>query len=412
MDKIGLENYDELEMARMQAILQNQKGKKAVHFRDFFPELQLESPFTSPNLSPFWICLPFYKTQILYVYPFETPEVLQRVHNVSVGQLMSLKEQGKIEFILAGPPEQYAGLSYLDPVLELKPPSYTYRATLYFTLLHSSEWTRECLQEAETLFLGKLEATHKRLGIATPLSAFERSVIGAYLNMKGLGFVRLADAIKQIVSSDANVAAAYLEIYHDLLCSPIMACLGGCHSTTSSYLQVAADVARASGAVLPVGEMDEGGAFPIEVGRILCDRYQLVRPTTLGQALEVYPAYEEARLALKALSDYVRHKSIGKLIPAAEAVKGAFEEVRKVYGKKRKYEFGFQVTGVVGAAASALSGGLIGFLSALGFGLLTTPIATPVAEMLAKLGHPSNVISIYDFDARVTAKWVSTKTCS
>ena len=138
---------------------------------------------------------------------------------------------------------------------------------------------------------------------------------------------------------------------------------------------------------------------------MLIERYSLIRPKTLSEALEIYPDYEEARQALKALMEYVENNKPEGINSAAKTVAQAFNEIYKVKCRKKKYETAFQVTGVVGAAALALTGQVAGFLGAIGFGLTGSALAAPLAESIAKLNAPSSVTTLYDFTGKLSEKW-------
>lgn len=405
MNEKEIQEYEELEWSVITEIKNRLGARTDATFREWFPELQLRPPYTSLNLHPFWIGLPYYRTLIFHVYPFESEEILQRAHGVTVANLLALRDEGKVQFILAGPPSAYRGLDYLNPILRTRPPAYSFRNAVFFMETNGAETWKEWHDEGKAVFLSKLDSLRKKLGVSTPTPAFEGSVIGAWLNLRGMGLHSLAEAIKEVSLHNVESAAIYLEVYHDLLCAPRISALGGCATSNAHYLSIAASVASSVGAELPPTHQDYAGGFPIEAGRLLAERYHLVRPRTLSEAIEIYPDYGEARAALQSLADYVRVGRVDLVVDAAGAVSRAFEEVHRLKRSIKTLEMAFQVTSVVGSAAAGLTGGGVGLLAALGFGLLGTAAASTAAETLAKLTTSNSIVSLYDFDGSVTQKW-------
>lgn len=402
MKKRQLEALAELEWDRLAAIHENLQGRSHTRFRDWYPELKLEQPYTSLNLHPFWIGLPYYKSLLFELYPFATEDILEGAHGVTARGLLSLQEQGKVHIILAGPHSIYEGLDYLDPVLAAHPPVYTYRNLAFHAHRHGTKQLAAWTDEARSLFSGKLERLRLQLGVSTDERAFEGSMAGAWINVRAMGLSDLADAIKNVAGKHVEVAATYLEVYHELLCAPQTSSLGGCHSSNSTYLSIA----KRGGYTAGMEADDFPHGFPFEAGRMLAERYKLVRPRTLSDALEIYPDYEEARSALKSLAEYVAAAgSSSTVIDTSVRVAKAFEDVHKVKHRIKKFETAFQVTSVVGAAAAGLAGGGPGLLAGLGFGLLGTSVASPGAQALGRLTAPSSVVSLYDFDGSVSEKW-------
>lgn len=406
LDRRQINKYEEFELARVNDLHMTYRGRNGLNIRDFFPELKLPKPYTRLNLHPFWVGLPFYRTQIFDIYPFESETVLQGAHGTSVQQLLSLHDDGKIEFALSGPPYGYLGLDYLKPILDLHPPSYPYRMMAFLDSLHGEGSTRKWMEEGRGIFGEKLDSLRKRIGVVTSSQAFEGSVIGAWVNMKGLGLNGLVNSILRIAAHDISAAAVWLEIYHDILCAPVTTCLGGSHTTNGSYLLTFGGLTCTTSA--HTGDLHSTGAFPLEVGKLLAERYELVRPRSLSQALDVYPDFEEARAALQAATDLVRSGSDEvNETNATEALSRAFRDLQEIHRRKKSYQTLFQVLAVTGAAATGTAGNAIGLIGALGFGLLGTNVAETIAEPLARIGMPKNILTLYDFEGKVSKEWTS-----
>jgi len=405
MDERELRAYEEQEQHNVAKILYELEGDRPFTIRDFFPELHLFPPYTRLNLHPFWIGLPFYKTQIFDIYPFPSEQILQRTHGVTVKQLLLLQQEGKIQIILAGPPRGFQGLDYLDPILRLRPPTYTYRLSAFVAKLHGFEALTNWEEEGKELFWGKLENLRKAVRVSTDQPAFEGSVIGAWINLRALGLNSLAETIKFVASKDPFTAGLYLDIFHELICAPITTCIRGCHSIPSDYMDSVLFLARQSGFCFDRIEDDFVGGFPSEIGRLLIERFRLIRPRTLSEALEIYPEYDEARQALKALQEYVEDNKTERISSVAKTVSNAFDEVYKIKSRKKKFEKAFQVLGIVGAASLGLTGKVEGFLGAIGFGLMGSTLGSPLSDCISKLNAPSSIVTLYDFVGKFTEKW-------
>jgi len=237
MNERELISYEEQERHTAERILHKLQGEKYFTIRDFFEELHLSPPYTRLNLHPFWIGLPFYKTHIFTIYPFAKEDILQKAHGVTVRQLLSLQDDGKIQIILAGPPIGYVGLDYLDPILRLRPPSYTHRLSAFVTRLHGPEALNEWGTEGRELFWGKLEKLRRTIGVSTDQPAFEGSAIGAWVNLRALGLTSLAEEIRLVAAKDPNAAGLFVDLFHELICAPITTCLRGCHSVPLEYMK-------------------------------------------------------------------------------------------------------------------------------------------------------------------------------
>jgi len=405
MDERELRRYDEEEQHRVAEILYELEHVKHFTIRDFFKELFLSPPYTRLNIHPFWLGLPFYKTQIFDIYPFPSEQVLLRAHGVTVNQLLSLQDEGKIQIILAGAPLYYKDLKYLDPILRLNPPSYTYRLSAFIAKSHSYEAFSEWHAEGKRLFWGKLEKLRKAVKVSTDQNAFEGSVIGAWVNLNALGLNSLAEVIKFVALKDPFTAGMALDIFHELLCAPTTTCIRGCHSIPAEYVKAAAHFIRKSDLNLDDVKNNFKGGFPSEIGKVFIERYRLIRPKTFSEALEIYPDYKEARSALKALVNCVENKKAEGINYLTQAISNIFEDVFKIKSKKKTFEKVFQVTGVVGAASLSLTQSVEGFLGGIGFGLVGSVLSSSLAESVAKLNVPSSIVTLYDFEGKLTEKW-------
>ena len=405
MQEKELMTYEEQEQERVASLLYELEGVKYFTIRDFFKELRLSSPYTRLNIHPFWIGLPFYKTLIFDLHPFQSEQILLQGQGVTVNQLLSLQEEGKIQIILSGPPKIYQGLDYLDPILRLNPPSYSYRLSAYVSRLHGFDTLEDWRAEGAEIFGGKLGKLFNDSKVATEQDYFEKTFISAWVNVRALNLHSVAEAIKLAATRNPYAAGVYLELFHEMACAPITTCLKGCHSIPADYIDAATFYLRNQNCDLNGIKKYFKNEFNQEIGRLLIDRYRLIRPRTLSNALEVYPDYNEARLALKALSEFVEENSPDHVDSAAKAVSKAFEDVYKIKSRKKKFETAFQVTGIVGSASLGLTGNVTGLLGAIGFGLLGAVLAPSIAETVSKLNISNSVVTLYDFDGKVTDKW-------
>lgn len=305
--------------------------------------------------------------------------------------------------VLGGNPILYSGLDYLDPILELKPPVYSYRIPSYLELLVNHEDLKQFQDEAVYLFSGKMNNFKKKIGAKTPTWAFEKSQMTAYTHLRSLGYDSITDEIMIQNALNFDISAWMTEVYHDLLCAPITVSLDGSHLITKTYLTSALQMNSSFGFSSPAP--NNRLVFPFEAGKCLTERYHLVRPNNITHALDIFPDNHKARSALKALDQYVEDKSKDKIIDCARTLESAFKEVQEIKLKGERFETSLQIIGITGTTFSALFRGCPGILGALGFGLLSTKVAKPLGTRLAKITKSDHVIVLYEFEKFVKEKW-------
>jgi len=401
--------YKERERQRASDLLARAEKSPKIAILDFYPEYNwlndtlysadLPTRFSAidPRLRtiPVWVTLPFSGVIVVGLEPWADRDIFRECYGLEVEQFVDLIDKKKLAVRLNNPLEFYDGLHYLDPILEKNPPSLARNEAFSIALLGQQRLDR-IRDETDKIVRGMAaKPLHFAAKWRMPEKTFVKASITLFERLHTLGYSNYVDSLVSESRGDFESLISQVRLYYLSLAAPIFRSLEGIHA-----------LPRDSLAAYPAPIKER---FPVDVGRFLVKKLQLVRPRTFEQALEIYPDYEKARRSLFRLD-----KLLGQ-IPSVSDLEDRTSELERswneVLGTVRRAEQAAAITkgiGVVGSiASSALSPwvGLPGILASLGFrGLAVDRVAKAVGHAVAKLGKPSHIVEVYDFGEEVT-KW-------
>lgn len=370
--------------------------------QDFFPELDLNSPYTT-SLDPYvpvWSLLPFFRTIIVGITPyFKTPDDFKAWYGLRPEQILQLANRGRIAIRVLFPHATASTPSFLNPFFELGFPSSA-RDEEYDRLLLSEEGEKEARQRFSHI-----------VGESTPITSIDHfpdhkkrayhTAERAYFQLLALGYTKEAAYFEELYTKNSSLAFNWLETCRLFLVGPLHYSLNGIHLVAGSAPLIA------SGLEAP-GSRPSSLIFPQDIGKALINRLGLVRPkdatepaTNLQGILEIYPNYELARRALLKLAKAVKDGNDLAILNEANLLE---EEISKFDKKADMLVRAFRYIGVItGCTISTLLGSLPGFLAGLGFGIATEALSPqidhtllPMGRRVAKAGRPPQLTALYD----------------
>jgi len=319
----------------------------------------------------------------------------------AAAMLLERKFEEKRVVPLLDYPTRYVGLSYLDPLLEKKPPTVI-RTGALLEVLSGGKYS-EYLNEGKGLFKGRLPGEYFkwfRDGRATKIEPdYIPRVAFSYLRV--FGYDPLANLLKKMSREKPVVAADVLYVYTDFLIGPTLDGLCG----SPQYDRGRGGLAATVGIRLP-----RSTVFPIEIGEVIRDAFNVGFPVNPSEEAvdKMYRdrAIERARTLLEAFEIYIREAKgedafanmdeiKNALLQASEAVPSIDKELEVL-----KYVVGIVRIGFFGALMLSPSWEvkLAGFLPNLGYEVLKTRIEDrALPKILGRRAGPLPV-AVWDFE--------------
>jgi hypothetical protein len=353
------------------------------------------------------LLLPFYDQVLTHLLVPPTPELFEYDQGMNVETVASLYERRRLIPIISFP-TYYEGLDYLDPLLELKPPTLVRQDILCKILAVKRGYDKQRAvdfnAEAKKRILGRfgpLSDEFRRHNVPVDPASIESSLINHHVELKCLGFDTIAD---RILSMD-DTRSMFLEsfTYAMVLAKPIIEGLGGWPQGPETLLRHAKERGL---------EPNLRHVFPTEAGTLLTKTYQLssIIPADNKTIDSLYTekAITNARNLLWDLSAAIRARDLDQFTAKSMSADEIFNDARdhvKSIEKVRKV-FGSFVIGAIGWFVGGVSGALAGGLLAHFIGELGGTLASDsadrafnlVAEPFSKLGIASLPISIWRFE--------------
>jgi hypothetical protein len=354
---------------------------------------------------PVTLLLPFYDQVITKLAVPRTPEVFKEEFGLTVEAVASLYKRRRLIPVLTWP-THYTNLDYLDPLLELKPPTIARSNALVQLFLikrgHDPLEAMEFRREAERRVVGRFGQLTERFqqsGIGLDQLYIESHLVNNHVELKCLGFDQIADRILSL--TDPLSIYANSLTYAMALAMPIVEGAGGWTQT------------RANEFAEQVGlRMAQDAIFPVDVGTLLTKEYRLdslLSPEeTILDKLYQDSAISKARNLLSELSRAVRTKDVDKFIDKMGQIEDIFTEARATVDTIEKLQklSGVLAVGAVGwflgGIPGALTAGLLPYvLKEFGVKLATDAVEKAVgavSEPLIKLGFGPLPMSIWKFE--------------
>jgi hypothetical protein len=375
---------------------------RKVFVTDFYPELTLKEPYTGFLIGSArgsaWIQLPFFEQVILPVRPYKNQKAFRVAYGMTVNEFVELVKLGKIVPLRQNRLLEYANLDYLDPILEMKPPSFA-RTACFDVAVYGGVKLLETLDAPpdSTAFRRVCRAyspmiDHDVRACGPKSSSGALGAANDYWGLALAGYQNLADRI--IALRDPKIAAVMLAMFGEMLCDAPRDALNGIVSIDRE--SILADLWN-------VGCNLTALRFPSDIGKLLIRELKLINISAVGFDGVISICKDTGR-ARKALLEF--DKSVAKiesemLIDRAHALEVAWHEANQanesIIRRKRRVQPMISASiGISGALAGSL-GGLPGLLSGGLCGVLSSiPLAEPVADKIARFGKPNNVVALYD----------------
>ncbi|RLF02113.1 MAG: hypothetical protein DRJ59_04435 [Thermoprotei archaeon] len=405
MEYKELEEWEAQEREKTESAFNRILNKPEMPWEDrvkvVYPELSLEKPYAyRQDLGiPIRLLLPFYKQLVFHIDSFKTKEVFMRYHDaLKPEELARLYCRGRIRFLLASSPTEYAGLDYLDPILQLKPPTVIRMRALIASAAGSWAKLDERQKEGERIFSGKVE-TKKVPGLyeslRRPKESVEGHTISSYINLCCMGF---EDLVKEVIKlNDPNNAAKVLIVYDSLLVRPLTTGMLGQPQITKEFASLARELKA------PVSKEI---IFPLEIGRVLVMWYNLDFPLKPGleyiEDLYKERVMDSARKLLVALEEAVRERKGDEALERAEDIREVLREAQEaIKAKMEKYRKWFRVALLLAGIGSHFlaSPPQVGLLTTLGLSVVSL-LSNRLVELVSSLRTPPLQTAIWNFKKR------------
>ena len=406
MEKEQILDYREREQRLVEDLLRKSQEATKLSILDFYPEYAwLRSTLYCADLPtrfsaidpkaraiPIWVTLPYSGVLIVGVEPLTDEGTFRQWYGLGVEELADLIKKKKVVVRVNNPLELYDGLHYLDPILERHPPTLARSEAFSIAMIGKSglESTRHETQG----ILDKLSARPLNFAVRwrIPETTFTGASITLFERLHTLGQSELVNSLVSQSGGNFHSLIAQVRRYYLLLAAPVFRSLDGIHALAKDRL-------------LPHPRETASQQFPLDVGRFLVQRLELIRPRTFEHALDIYPDYERARQCLFKLDTLLDESpSMRDLEDRTSELERSWQDVLEIARGAERFATITKSVGVVGSIASSFFG-LPGILASLGFTCLSLDrVAKPLGETAAKLGKQSHVVEIYDF-GKYVAKW-------
>lgn len=394
MNAVSLKSWKNRELEKAASLASQLKGCERVSIRQMYPEFTLEPPYTT-SLDPYMplpALLPFFRTVLVGVLPtLRSEEAFRSHYGVSSNELLALHRSGRVQVRVLFPRSTSTVPKFLDPFFdESETIPSTERDRQFCLLALGDEGERVRKYYAATVgghvpqSIDRTEASRAR--------KFRISE-AAFMQLWALGYRNACEEFCRMYSQRPALALDFLEGCRLFLVGPVHYSLEGIHCVASSAPQ------------LPLTQPAAGDVQTLDVnlGVTLAERLPLyvrqAKRLDVDTALEIYPDYEKARLALMSLQDAVR----GGEFPAVRRSCDVVEDTLRAAQKARAESvLALEVLVAVGAAlgtypVAGVKGALLSAITAaagiaLGPGVRT--LLTPVSDCAIRLKHNSHVITV------------------
>jgi hypothetical protein len=280
------------------------KGKLEPTF--FFKDCGLRNPFAYVQHGVPVLPLLFFFDQILLPIP-----PIKKKHDfekraLDVDTLTALVDRRRIIPMLTGPHSHYAGIDFLDPILE-SAPSGAVRSQMLLKAMVGDDAYLAFSRRGLLLFRDRLSPErHRRFEeeYKRGRQVLETTAASWYVEFACLGYQRLAEQIFGIASVNAEMALQSMDILAALLTIPIVSGFGGFYNVESHLAREGLAPAKSTGSL-----------SLLETGQMLTEEYPitLVEEASIETIEEVHGSAAAIRLrkSLAEIDKAVRSSDTG-----------------------------------------------------------------------------------------------------
>ncbi|EKF86192.1 tetratricopeptide repeat protein [Methanobacterium formicicum] len=359
MDLEVLSKLDELKAAEYGRIKKKVKENN-VDILDFYPDLDLITPYTSSNsatsnnIKPYQL-LPFFKTIIVDVIPLPNEDLFERYYGVSVEELIELERKERAVIRLPGLYSHYKGLDYLDPILSRRPHS-SFLVNLVFGSLINDKIVEQS-EEIENFFKEKDfdfgNNVSMEMGMIDPLVLVSSDIITGnkpylgnftnndyikftrnnFLKLNYAGYNNVNRFIKGILDAGhgrLDWAFSYSSAYASFLADPLLNSLNGTHMASYNMKEILNDlILRTSNETLKKGFLSKSSEIlSYDLGRTLSEEIVMHLPLNIDDALAFDS--EGAIDALNSLEKVITDKNSDEIIEFTSTLQNELSEAGQI----------------------------------------------------------------------------------
>lgn len=422
MEKKELSEYNSKELQISRKIFMDKtkkilaKKEETVGHLDFYPEFSeklIGKTYTNwmINRESLFFQLPFHDIMLVPIKPYADHEIYQESYGIDVSQTMELFKKNKILPFLAHPPLFYEGLDYMDEIVELKHPVYSFRMNRFQDAMLTSilrldsdqlgKWRNEYYLEIKDMTFSKANqtamGTQNIVAEKARLSPDPARMISDDLgSLRVQGYGMLSDELKNI--SDGDKMFELTTVYKNLLIQQPSWALDGSISFDKSDQDEISDFKK----------IDVGDPFPSDIGKLLTKEFNLIQVKDMGfeKILDVTKNTGFARKALLELEKVVLSENNDKMIHRSQILREKWEETNQVIDsmvnlKTKTTKIVPASIGVLGSIASSVDqtgiiATILGTATALGF-------TGPVLDKIYQITKPNHVVAMYDLKNKENA---------
>lgn len=369
-DLIGIQNPD-----------YNEVFSKVYYDLALDPHRQFSNP---KQICPKYM-LPFFDQLIYNLSPMSESDFKKYI-DIEIDDIVRLVKENRLILNLEGSYINYKSLDYLDPVLELNPPSNSREMLLVNFLLNGK--IKDFIVESNKIFDNNI----------TPNTGWKNDYIRnvfnrTYFEMAAIGEL---NTLHEMIEK-----GQYLGIFtgSSILIGPFLWGLGGAPNYEKSHIDIYEDMSGIKGEKI----------FPIEIGKFLTEKYDLFFPlhTKLDDVEKIYceNVMDSARTLLYSFYDDIKQEN-PSAIDKVEDIENKFNEIRELMlqieplSKKYNKWIGCGISlGSFGLSLITANPaiGISGLLAGLGFTVTGSHITEEIAKW--KMGSlPSN---IWEFERKI-----------
>ena len=355
---------------------------------------------------PIWPQIPLFGSLVVHLSPVKR-EDFAKVHLFEPEDLPALmelcKQTGRVQFTLAARPTMFAGLDYLDPVLEeLSPP--VVRAlpnSAFFTETSLRKTAIEFDTLARVTFWPWLKSILRNSGYDSAFAAQNYDTLrSVYSMLKLLGYQKTAEEIADSLVDDWLRAHRLLYLYDIIVHGPTLDTMKEVYCFSRQFMKGMKDIPGPR----PPASTNQ---FPYEIGASFQES-PVLSPESLEATKAVMDRYAEVPRMVGALDDAVAGCKPEQVASANEELRTALRTLWEDSGKKGNaingVSHGFGVgMAVGGSCAGQVLAGATGLLSGLGFPLTNKslePSSGKVVQGATRLLSRSFTLSVFNPDKK------------
>ena len=418
MDKEFLKDYERELLDEQTKFIENSIAGKFSSCREYLLKRlnNPEPPFSQlheslvPFKVPIWTYVPTSKTLLVHIAPIKNKDGFERMHGFKIDDIPEMveyvKNQGKIQFILAAPPSYYKEMDYLEPIFyNLKPPNnLLYSPKVYFP---EKEVEKYAVQFAELskfkLFSDLIQWSNRLTGNKYAAYQVFDDMSVTYCFIRGLGYNLLVDQIEDAIISKTSDDVISLFSIARLLARPLTKPLKSMITGNVDFITKQNQLMTEN--FLPSG-LGLKQSFPGDIGKFLLKRTVHATPS-LESCKQLTYIYEEEDVYTvgQALNQAIDSKKPGIIKEKSKEMEIILDNIwkdktitKRILGAKIGIKL---ILAAVGTVSKGLEGLGIGLLAGLGFDVANEFFKfeddETISEKIGKSFSSNYEILIYDF---------------